>query len=164
MGSGSDISCDDDGIDVMTERDLNDESEENETQNENDRDFEVEPIKFGAKETVHHPSPNTSAAGSPGSSSVSAVSPISNLSATPNGTPMATLNMTSPAISKMSSTASAKKKRRRSWVMEGREGPIMVASNATNHSKIRTMQNGQSTSTSNGNGNAMNGHKPSKSG
>jgi len=176
MGSSSDISCDDDGIDVMTERDINDESEENETehhndtQNENDRDFEVEPLKLSAKETVHHPSPNMSAAGSPGSSSVSAMSPISNLSATPNGTPMTTLNMTSPAISKMSSTASAsgsgtKKKRRRSWVMEGREGPIMVASNAANQSKMRT-QNGQSTmaSNQNGNGNAMNGHKSSKNG
>ena len=44
----------------------------------------------------------------------------------------------------------------------------MVASNAVNHGKMRTMQNGQSTATlkqtPNGNGNGMNGHKPSKNG
>ena len=95
VGSISDISIDDDGID---ERD--------------DDELDLQPIKLTAKAIVS-------------SGSVSAASPVSNLSA--NG---GASSVPSPGgVSKVSSTASTtKKKRRRSWVMKDREGPIMVTS------------------------------------
>jgi len=130
----SEISIDDDGIDERDDEELEEDI------NGNALTIDIENISFkdNGQRNEMAASSKGGGAGAHSKAMASPISNLSNLSANGNGS-----GLSSPAISKLSSTASAstaKKKRRRSWVMEGREGPILISGHSAPNPEAKSVK------------------------